>query len=144
VGATLRSVPASDELRSRVGSFFYTTWHFVAQLAIYSAVFLCIPSLVRPSWAQFKDQWRLIVTLSALSLTSIACENSALTVVSLTLHESFKSSVPLLTMIFAFLAEGRHYRWPVIASVVFLAVFSALVSIGGTASNSTTNAKVCT
>ena len=58
-----------------------------------------------------------ILVFCTLSLTSVACENSALTVVSLTMVESFRSAVPLLTMIFAYLAEGRHYRWPVIASV---------------------------
>jgi len=114
-------------------------WHMVAQLIAFSGVFLLAPGIQRPSVAQLTAQWPLILALSIVSLVSIAGENSALTVVSLTLHESFKSAVPVLTMTFAFLFEGRYYTRPLIVAVLLLAFCSALVCIASVGNRATTN-----
>lgn len=101
---------------------FYTMWHMIVQVIGTSVIFVVRPTWQRPSLDQFQQQWRLVVALTLVAFISIGGENQALTVVSLTVHESIKSATPLLTMIFAFFLESRHYTFSLMCSVIGLTV----------------------
>lgn len=120
--------------------FFYTMWHMVAEVAAYTLLFVCKPSLRRPSMAQARAQWKMLLVVAVVALTDIGATNSALVVVSITLQETLKGLTPIITLCFAWLCEGRRYRAAIIASLVALAVFSVFISIGSTNTSSTTDA----
>jgi len=109
---------------------FYTFWHMVTQGIAMQIVFAWKPHWQRPSMAQFRAQWRMLLGMAVISVISVGGENSALTQVTLTVHESVKSAVPILTMVLAFLFEGRYYKVALILSVIGLAVCTGLVTTG--------------
>ena len=110
--------------------FFYTMWHGIFQLVAMNALFVLQPGLQRPTLRQFRAHWRPVLALAVAAAVSIGGENAALTMVTLTVHESIKSAVPVLTMVLAFLFEGRNYTPPLILAVIGLALCTSLVTTG--------------
>ena len=110
--------------------FFYTMWHGLFQLGAMNALFILQPQMQRPSIRQFRAFWRPVLVLAVATAVSIGGENAALTMVTLTVHESIKSAVPVLTMVLAFLFEGRNYTPPLILAVIGLALCTSLVTTG--------------
>jgi len=111
-------------------AFFYTMWHMIAQFFGTSILFCCRPKWPAPSRSQFVAHWRLLLGFTMIALIQIGSENWALTCVTLTVHESIKSAVPVLTMVLAFFLEARRYTPLLIVAIVALAVCSALVAVG--------------
>ena len=110
--------------------FFYTLWHMVVQTTAMSVVFCIFPSWQRPTLKQFRVQWRLLIAMALACAVSVGGENYALTMVTLTVHESMKSAVPVLTMCFAFIFESRYYSLTLILAVVGLASSTVAVQAG--------------
>ena len=119
---------------------FYTMWHLIVQGCATSIVFLSKPSWPRPSVEQFKSQWKMIIVYAMACVGAIGAENVALVTVSLTVHEALKSAVPVLTMILAFLLEGRFYRPTLIVAVIALATCAVLVTTGAIEGGAVTTA----
>ena len=111
-------------------AFFYTMWHMIAQFCGASIVFYCCPKWPAPSRSQFVAHWRLLLGFTITAIIQIGSENWALTCVTLTVHESIKSAVPILTMILAFFLEARRYTPWLIVAIVALAICSVLVAAG--------------
>ena len=57
--------------------FFYTMWHMVVSAVGLTVVFLCRPEMPRPSLAQFRAQWKLVLSWAAWTLLAIGGENAA-------------------------------------------------------------------
>ena len=109
---------------------FYTGLHMITQVIAMQIILIFRPDLEGPSWGHFKKQWKLIVAMCFFALCAIGGENASLTMVSLTVHESAKSAVPLFTMILSALFEGRFYRLICMFAVVSIAFCTALVTAG--------------
>jgi len=110
--------------------FFYTMWHSVLQAIVMSVLFACFPSLQRPSVDQWRRQWPRMLALMISSTTAVGAENGALKHISVTVHESVKSAVPVVTMSVAYLLEQQIFAPRLVLCVLTLAVASGLVAAG--------------